>query len=381
MDDSMSLALFDMLEEAVVAVNDQAQIVFVNSSATRLFGYERSDLRGQSLDVLIPELHRPTHVDCFARFRESGVAARMKSDRAAVRGRRMDGSVFDAEASICRSELAGEQVFVAVLRDVTARKAHERDLIEARNAAEKANQHKSMFMAGVSHELRTPLNAIIGFAEIIRDEAFGPEATRKYREYAGDIASSGVHLTAVINDLIDLSRAETGTFVSRPESFDLRELAVQCVRSLRPLIEQKTIRCSVEVSDAALGLRADPKAVRQMLINLLSNAIRHTSTHGSIDVVATVDANGEVILSVQDNGAGIPKAKLPWITTPFNNESSYVTSQRSGTGLGLAITKRLLDLHGGKLEIESKVNVGTKAILIFPIDCGMSNSAPPSVAV
>ena len=367
MDADMSLALFDTLEEAVVAVNDSAEIVFVNSSATRLFGYERSELLGQSLDVLLPEHHRSNHADCFAGFRESGVAARMKSERAAVRGRRIDGSEFDVEASICRSEHGGDQVFIAVLRDVTRRKAHEQELIEARKAAEEANRHKSMFLAGVSHELRTPLNAIIGFAEIIRDEALGPEAVRKYREYAGDIASSGIHLAAVINDLIDLSRAEAGMQTVDPDLIDLRDLAEQCIRSLRPLIEEKSIRCSADITETARWLRADPKAVRQMLINLLSNAIRHTPAGGSIDIVPALAPDEELVLRVRDNGAGIPDTELPWVTTPFNSGSNYVASQRVGTGLGLAITKRLLELHDGRMTIQSAVGAGTTVDLIFPM--------------
>jgi two-component system cell cycle sensor histidine kinase PleC len=228
--------------------------------------------------------------------------------------------------------------------------------------AESANKAKSEFLANMSHELRTPLNAINGFSEIMTAELFGPLGDRRYKEYVGDILSSGQHLLSVINDILDMSKIEAGKLTLRFETLDLHDVAEDAVRLVRGRADAAGLRLAVDMDDLP-EVEADFRAIKQVLLNLLSNAVKFTPRGGAIRVFARAgsDASGEdlVQVSVQDTGIGISREDLARLVSPFEQVESQHAKTQQGTGLGLALSKALIAMHGGTLDIQSEPGKGT----------------------
>ena len=254
---------------------------------------------------------------------------------------------------------------VAFGRDVTDQRVMERSLREAVEAGEVANQAKAQFLATMSHELRTPLNAVIGFSEMMMTELFGPLGHQNYAGYAGAIHDSGRHLLDLIDDVLDMSKIEAGKYQIQPMRVDVPSLIADCLLQVSVRAEEAGITLVRHLTGEPMELWADQRALRQILINLLSNAVKFTGEGGTISV-AVEPRPGQVAISVTDTGIGIPAARLPRITQPFEtSESSYIAGPR-GTGLGLPITKSLVELHGGKLEISSREGAGTTVTVSLP---------------
>ena len=239
------------------------------------------------------------------------------------------------------------------------------DLVVMKNSAEQASQAKSKFMAAMSHELRTPLNAIIGFSEMIKDELQGPIENQDYKAYSADIHSSGRHLLAIINDILDIAKIEAG-------GADLDETLIDTVHAAQSAIslisgwpEAEGLDISIPRATTAPALNADARAVNQILLNLLSNAVKFTD-HGSITVKIAVTADGWLEIAVSDSGIGIPEAEIENLTQPFYQVDNSLARKFEGTGLGLALSKSLMELHGGELLIESVEGKGTTATCRFP---------------
>jgi signal transduction histidine kinase len=237
-------------------------------------------------------------------------------------------------------------------------------LRNARDAAEAANRAKSQFLANMSHELRTPLNAIIGFAEMIEKEIFGKVGSKRYIEYASDIAASGRHLVDLIGDVLDMSKIEAGRYVLEEEPIELGPTIDAAIAIARGQAHHAGVR--LNAAGDKLRLRADGRALRQVLLNLLSNAIKFTPKGGRVDVVWRAADSG-VEIDVVDTGIGIARDELAHVIEPFR-QAQGVGRNFGGTGLGLAITKRLVELHGGRLEIESEVGKGTQVRFVLPAD-------------
>ena len=260
-------------------------------------------------------------------------------------------------------------VFVAgvgwfLVRQLRLREAMEQELIRAKNKAEAASRAKSEFLANMSHELRTPLNAIIGFAEIINRRTFG-SASEKYPEYAGDIYNSGTHLLGLINDILNLAKLEAGKFQLQEEDVDLERTIEASMNLIEGPARQSNIRLSVTLDPEALMLRADERRLRQILINLLSNAVKFTPEGGSVSV-KSMRRNGGLTISVSDTGIGMAPENIPTALSPFDQIERKVRRKQEGTGLGLPLAKQLVELHGGTLTIESRVDVGTTVTVLLP---------------
>ncbi len=228
----------------------------------------------------------------------------------------------------------------------------------ASETAESASRAKSEFLANMSHELRTPLNAIIGFSEIMQREMFGPLGDRRYQEYSGDILSSGQHLLALINDILDMSKIEAGKLTLRPEPLDLVEIADDVIRLVRTRAEAGGLTLAVEIP-ALPPVEADYRALKQILLNLLSNAVKFTPRGGRVEITAAERPDGRVRVSVRDTGIGIAEADLSRLAKPFEQIENQHSKTQQGTGLGLALTKSLVERHGGALDIESRSGIGT----------------------
>lgn len=230
--------------------------------------------------------------------------------------------------------------------------------------AEEANRSKSEFLANMSHELRTPLNAINGFSEIMSGEMFGPLGHERYKDYVQDILSSGQHLLSLINDILDMSKIEAGKMQLQPEPVDPLELVEQCVRIMRARAEEKQIELSVD--GAALpSIEADPRALKQVLLNLMSNAVKFTPEGGKV-IVRTFDAADGVVMQVADTGIGIAEEDLARVGRPFEQIENQHSKVHQGSGLGLALSKSLVEMHGGTLRIDSVLGKGTTVSFTLP---------------
>ncbi|MGO8952404.1 MAG: sensor histidine kinase [Rhodomicrobium sp.] len=237
---------------------------------------------------------------------------------------------------------------------------------EARAKAEAANLAKSKFLANMSHELRTPLNAILGFAEVMKDEYLGPIGNAKYKSYAADIHASGEHLLKLINEILDLSRIEAGRYELIETPVDFGAVARECVHLLRLDAQAKSLRLKATFKPDMPCVLADERAVRQICLNLLANAIKFTPESGTVALHTGILPGGEAILTVCDNGPGIPEEEIPTVLRAFGQGSLAVKAPDSGTGLGLPIVAGLAELHGGRFELHSKQGAGTEASLIMP---------------
>lgn len=237
---------------------------------------------------------------------------------------------------------------------------------EARHRAEAANKAKSRFLATMSHELRTPLNAIMGFSEVMHAEILGPLANDTYREYARNIHDSGSHLLNLINEILDLSRIEAGRYELHEESLRLVDVAEDCMRLLKLRAESKGLQFIEEFDEALPHVWADPRAIRQVCLNLLSNALKFTPKGGRVTTIIRATADGGQLLCVRDTGPGIPKDEIPKVLQAFGQGSLAHQTAEGGTGLGLSIVQNLIELHDGSFELRSELRKGTEAIFVLP---------------
>jgi two-component system, cell cycle sensor histidine kinase PleC len=237
---------------------------------------------------------------------------------------------------------------------------------EARRRAEEANLAKSRFLATMSHELRTPLNAILGFSEVMKAELFGAHIVPSYKEYSEDIHSSGQHLLMLINEILDLSRVEAGRYELREESVALVHVVEECRHLLAMRAKNRDISIVQSLDDGLPRIWADERAVRQVTLNLLGNAIKFTPQGGTITIKVGWTRLGGQYLSIRDTGPGIPEEEIPVVLSSFGRGSLAQKNADEGTGLGLPIVKGLVELHGGEFKLLSKVREGTEVIVIFP---------------
>ena len=237
---------------------------------------------------------------------------------------------------------------------------------DSRRRAEEANVAKSRFLATISHELRTPLNAILGFSEVMRDEVLGPLQNDTYKEYVGDIHSSGKHLLNLINEILDLSRIEAGRFQMDEEPVVLIYVIEECLNLVNLKAKNKDIKVREAFEENLPRLWADERSLRQIVLNLLSNAIKFTPTGGEITVKAGWTSGGGQYVSVRDNGPGIAADEIPIVLSAFGQGAIAIKSAEQGTGLGLPIVQAIVEMHGGTFDLRSKLREGTEAIATFP---------------
>ncbi|MGF1612292.1 MAG: ATP-binding protein [Kiloniellales bacterium] len=330
--------------DAIIVVDAAGIVRFVNPAAEELLECSATDLLGEMLGVPLEGLLR-----C-----ELDLVSRYSLDRV-------------AEMRVIRSLWDGEMAHIATLRDITERKSHERELRIAKQTAEQASAMKSQFLANMSHELRTPLNSIVGFSEIILNEVMGKVQPHRYAEYIRHIHDCGSHLLSLINDLLDLSKAESGMLTLSEEDFDVAELVDAVLDIVMPQAVARKIRLRSTTLFRPLLVRADHRMVKQALLNLLSNALKFTGDGGDVSVDIRTDGRGDLRLVVVDTGIGIPRDQIPRAFAAFVQvENAYQKSGREGTGLGLALTKRLVELHGGTIRLESEENRGTTVTVVLP---------------
>lgn len=266
------------------------------------------------------------------------------------------------------------QSFNAMLTEIDARdqqlKQKNSELEKARDVAESANRSKSQFLANISHELRTPLNAIIGFSSILMNQLFGALGDTKYLEYAKDINESGVHLLDIINDILDLSKAEAGKLTLTYEEVHVGKSISKCVTILSERAEKGGVSVRTHVPKMLPALVADRLRFIQILLNIMSNAVKFTNSGGLVDVsVHTLEAGGDIshfVVVVEDTGIGMAAADIEKAFQSFGQVDSGLNRKYEGTGLGLPLTKKLIELHHGSIQLESEPGKGTRVVLTFP---------------
>ncbi|MBV8333460.1 MAG: PAS domain S-box protein [Candidatus Eremiobacteraeota bacterium] len=363
-------ALMEMSPDAIVVVDGDGTIVFVNAQAERVFGYDRQELVRKGIEALVPERYRHRHVAHRAHYEADPRVRPMGADLELF-GRRKDGSEFPVEISLSPVHTPHGVFTVSAIRDVTARKAVERELEEKNLALEHANGAKDRFLAAMSHELRTPLNAIIGFTGTLLMKLPGP-LTPDQEQQLTIVASSARHLLSLINDILDVAKIESGKMEVFVESISVAQEVGDVAGALKSLATQKGLRLEVELPDGAAGLtlRTDRRAVHQILINLVNNAIKYTET-GSVTVRANTAAIGGkqiLALSVTDTGIGIPHDVRDRLFKPFEQLDPSNTRRFEGAGLGLYLCQKLSDMIGGSLSFESEPGAGSTFALTLPME-------------
>jgi two-component system cell cycle sensor histidine kinase PleC len=292
---------------------------------------------------------------------------------------------YDPAHMLMGAIVLGSQIFFSLMADrfkmsvisILAHKAEKETLIaeletaksmseEARRRAEEANLAKSRFLATMSHELRTPLNAILGFSEVMQAEVLGPIKNETYKEYVTDIHNSGKHLLNVINEILDLSRIEAGRHELQEEPIRLVHVVSEAIHMVQLRAKNKGIILSSHYEDNLPQIWADERSVRQITLNLLSNALKFTPSGGNVWVKVGWTTSGGQYLSVKDTGPGIPEEEIPIVLSTFGQGSIAIKSAEQGTGLGLPIVQALMHMHDGKFEIKSRLREGTEVIATFP---------------
>ena len=355
--------LADNSMDLITRHSPDGRIRFASPATIALLGRLPDEITGLALATIV---HPDDMGAVQAALMESSYFGR--SGAAEVRLRHKDGHDVWAEIRCrpARMTLGEPAEIVAVTRDISERKVHERALEDARDAALDASRAKSRFLANMSHELRTQLNAIIGFSEMMSREMFGSLGPR-YQEYSRLIHESGAHLLDLINSVLDMSKIEAGKFELSEELFDLEETAQSAVRFLRMPAERAHVALALNVAPGARLVYADRRAVKQILVNLLSNGVKYTPPGGEVRVAAQVAHTGRGIeIIVADTGTGISQADLERLGRPFEQVENAEVRAKEGTGLGLALVKSLAALHGGDAQLASALGEGTTVTVRLP---------------
>jgi len=341
-------------------------VQFISPAAEAVLGTPASGLLGHGLFDRVHVMDRPAYLTALADSAHGG------EGRSVEFRLRRDGNAgeFVWVEMRCRPLEQGapseDGEVVAVMRDVTERKTQEQALQQARAAAERADASKSRFLATMSHELRTPLNAVIGFSEMIMQEELLMLDARRRKEYAQLIHDSGQHLLSVVNGILDMSKMESGTFELTPEPFAPRAALVNCCNLLALKARENGIDLVTRAPDDLPEITGDPRAFKQIVLNLVSNAIKFTERGGTVTASAAVEG-ARLVLRIADTGVGIAPEDMKHVGDPFFQAGKAYQRRHEGTGLGLSIVKSLVALHGGEMNIQSRVGEGTVVAVALPL--------------
>ncbi len=330
--------------DGIVVVNETGYVLFANPAAAHLFDRPIGDLLDEQFGYPVTG-SETVEVD--------------------IAGSRV------AEMRVVEINWLNQPAYLTSLRDITEHKRTAQRLHEARLIADEANHSKSEFLTYMSHELRTPLTSILGFSEMIQLEVLGPVGVPEYRDYAEAVQTSGHHLLQIINDILDLASVEAGKIELTYEPFDITAAVASAVRLIASIAAQKHLRLVNKVQLSVPVLTGDRRRIQQILLNLLANAVKFTPPGGNVTIEATRKSEaGPITLAITDTGVGISQDDLQKLMIPFSRVGATTTRRQLGTGLGLHLSRKLAELHGGSLTLESIIGEGTRAILQIPSTSG-----------
>lgn len=377
--------------DAIISVDSEQRIVLFNSAAEKMFGCPATEVLGHSLDRFIPKPYRREHWHHMQVFGRTGVTNRTMGKLGVIYGQKANGEVFPIEASISQIQIDGKNLYTVILRDITERKRAEdnlrsrneeirklnaelerrvfertADLSHANAELEQAARSKNEFLASMSHELRTPLNAIITLAESLEEGTYDPLNERQLKPLR-TIAESGYHLLNLINDILDLSKIEAGKMDLQMDLVEVDPLLQASLRLIKQQAQKKNLKILLETDQSVQYLYADPRTLKQMIVNLLGNAVKFTPESGRIGLEVNGDAVHNVVhFVVWDTGIGIAPEHTGLLFKPFMQVESGLARQYDGSGLGLSLVYRMAELHGGSVSVESVPGEGSRFTISLP---------------
>jgi PAS domain S-box-containing protein len=373
--------LLHAVPDAILEVDPEGRITILNEAAERMFGYTRAEFFGLNVETLVPAAMRSGHAKHRSSYAEHPNTRPMGTGLE-LQGQRKDGSLFPVEISLSPNWIEGSLHVIASVRDITERKAVENRLrslreqytaeltlkneqLEARNReVERANRLKTEFLASMSHELRTPLHTIIGFSELLGEQLEGP-LTDKQQRFVGHILQDARHLLELINEVLDISKIESGRLELKQETFDFGQCVEEVMAGIRHHAASRNITLENQ-NNFHESLYADRLRLKEILYNLLNNAVKFTPEGGRVWIEA--GREGDTLhISVCDTGIGIPEKEQPSIFEKFYQVGDISGGVREGTGLGLPITKHLVELHGGAISVASQPGKGSSFRLVLPL--------------
>jgi PAS domain S-box-containing protein len=355
--------IIDTATDGVVLISPEGTIRSISRPAEALFGFDSDEVAGKPFVALFAIESQRAAQDYLNGLSDNGVASVLNDGREVI-GREAQGRFIPLFMTIGR--LPGDSGFCAVLRDVTHWKRAEEELTQARSQAETASSQKTEFLARVSHEIRTPLNAIIGFSELMIDEKFGPVGNDRYRDYLRDINRSGNHVLDLVNDLLDISKIEAGAQEMNYEAVSLNDTLAETVAMMQPQANRERVIIRSSFPSRLPEVVADLRSVRQIALNLLSNAVRYTQAGGQVIVSTSYETNGDIVMRVRDTGIGMSQSEIEQAMKPFKQVNTLRRPRGDGTGLGLPLTKAMVEANRARFAISSTPGTGTLVEVTFP---------------
>lgn len=354
--------------DGIVIAEETGSVSMLNPAAAEMIGIEAAAAVGAQVATLLPSGGASDSSDPL----RIGTHGKWDTELSPA-----DGAPLTVEITVAVAEIVptrnplewrrrSRRVFIYALHDITERKKVEEAQRVASAAAIANNRAKTEFLTNMSHELRTPLNAVLGFSEMIRDELLGPLGDKRYGRYAKDIHDAGSHLLAIINDILSISRIELGEMRMNESEIDVGDAVEAVIRLIELRAEEKSITIERRIPAGLPPLMADERAVKQVLLNILANAVKFTDRGGRVRVSVHAELGGPLLIAIADNGIGIPRECIEKVAEPFYQVDSSLQRNHEGLGLGLAIVRDLMALLGGQVSIDSEPGLGTTVTLSFP---------------
>ncbi len=354
--------VLDTATDGIVILDAENGILSLNRSAEALFGCDGADVAGKPFETLVADESRDVIADYLAGLKGGGVASLLNDGRE-ILCKDPRGGLIPVFVTLGRIG-SDTPKYCAVLRDLSAWKNAEQGLTKARTEAERASAEKSEFLARISHEIRTPLNAILGFAEVMMDERFGPIGNDRYRDYMKDIHRSGEHVMSLVNDLLDLSKIEAGKMDMTFTAVDANACVSDCVALMQPQASRARVVIRLSLAPRLPKVIADDRAMKQIVLNVLSNAVKYNESGGQVIVSTAQTDAGHAVVRIRDTGIGMTDSEVQTALEPFGQV--HTTRHTTGTGLGLPLTKALVEANRANFIIKSRKGEGTLVEIAFP---------------
>ena len=356
-------AMLDRATDGAVTLDAAGRILSMNEPGERLFGYHQNEIAGESVLMLFaPQSHPETvaRLEALSRGADAEAAYRPLQ----VLGRNRGGGSIPLALTLARIGPSETPHFCALMRDLTREREAERRLVAARDVAEAASAAKTDFLAQVSHEIRTPLQAILGFAEVMMEERFGPIGNDRYKDYLKDIHASGAHVSSLADDLLDLSKIEAGKLELAFAAVDANSVIRECVSLMQPQAARERVIMRVSLLDRLPRVMVDERSLKQIMLNLMSNAVKFNEPGGQVIVSTALDAAGQAVIRVRDTGVGMSENEVGLALAPFGQVGRV--GAKGGAGLGLPLTKALVEANKAEFSIKSRREQGTLIEIAFP---------------